>query len=114
MAPKDWWREQGVVPVAHQLKLQKQLWLLLPEDLEAPRAARVTLRAIRRRAFRAVVRGEEALLELAQSAVVADGLSAHDCLTSDQLSPGAVDTGLGNERSAGNNSRQAANYAEGA
>jgi hypothetical protein len=63
MAPKDWWREQGVVPVAHQLKLQKQLWLLLPEDLEAPRAARVTLRAIRRRAFRAVVRGEEALLE---------------------------------------------------
>jgi hypothetical protein len=62
MAPKDWWREQGVVPVAHQLKLQKQLWLLLPEDLEAPRAARVTLRAIQRRAFRAVVRGEEALL----------------------------------------------------
>jgi hypothetical protein len=37
--------------------------LLLPEDLEPPRAARVTLRAIQRRAFRAVARGEGALLE---------------------------------------------------
>jgi hypothetical protein len=37
--------------------------LLLPEDLEPPRAARATLRAIQRRAFRAVVRGEEALLD---------------------------------------------------
>jgi hypothetical protein len=112
LAPRDWWREQGLVPVAHQLNLQEQLWLLLPEDLEPPRAARVTLRAIQRRAFRAVVRREAAMLERAQSAVVADGVSAHDCLTSDQLSPGSVHTGLGNERSACNNSRQAANYAE--
>jgi hypothetical protein len=63
MAPKDWWRDQGMAPVAHQLNLQEQLWLLLPEDLEPPRAARATLRAIQRRAFRAVARGEEALLE---------------------------------------------------
>lgn len=41
----------------------QRLALLLPEDLEPPRAARATLRAIQRRAFRAVVRGEEALLE---------------------------------------------------
>jgi hypothetical protein len=63
MAPKGWWREQGVAPVAHQLKLQEQLWLLLPEDLEPPRAARATLRAIQGRAFRAVARGEGGLLD---------------------------------------------------
>jgi hypothetical protein len=64
MAPKDWWREQGMAPVAHQLKLQEQLWLLLPEDLEPPRAARATLRAIQRRAFSAVARGDGARLEV--------------------------------------------------
>ncbi|MFM7550946.1 MAG: hypothetical protein ACKO8I_19200 [Cyanobacteriota bacterium] len=63
MAPKDWWREQGLVPVAQQLSLQEQLWLLLPEDLQAPAAGKATLRVIQRRAFRAVGRGEEALLE---------------------------------------------------
>jgi hypothetical protein len=63
MAPKDWWREQGVAPVAHRLNLKEQLWLLLPEDLDPPRAARETLRAIQRRAFRAMASGEGALLD---------------------------------------------------
>lgn len=63
LAPRSWWQEQGLVPVAQQLSLQEQLWLLLPEDLQAPAAGKATLRMIQRRAFRAVVRGDGALLE---------------------------------------------------
>jgi hypothetical protein len=63
LAPRSWWQEQGLMPVAQQLSLQEQLWLLLPEDLQAPAAAKATLRAIQRRAFRAVARGDGALLD---------------------------------------------------
>ena len=63
LAPRSWWQEQGLVPVAQQLSLQEQLGLLLPEDLQAPAAEKATLRVIQRRAFRAVARGDGALLE---------------------------------------------------
>ena len=63
LAPRSWWQEQGLVPVAQQLSLQEQLWLLLPEDLQAPAEGEATLRVIQRRAFRAVARGDGALLE---------------------------------------------------
>jgi hypothetical protein len=64
LAPRSWWQEQGLVPVAQQLSLQEQLWLLLPEELQAPAAGKATLRVIQRRAFRAVARGDGALLDL--------------------------------------------------
>ena len=63
LAPRNWWQEQGLVPVAPQLSMQEQVWLLLPEDLQAPAAGKATLRVIQRRAFRAVARGDGALLE---------------------------------------------------
>jgi hypothetical protein len=63
LAPRSWWQEQGLVPVADGLFMQEQLWLLLPEDLQAPAAAMATLRVIQRRAFRAVARGDGALLD---------------------------------------------------
>ena len=56
-------QEQGLVPVAPQLSMQEQVWLLLPEELQAPAAGKATLRVIQRRAFRAVARGDWALLE---------------------------------------------------
>ena len=46
--------------VAGGLFLQEQLWLLLPEELQAPAAAKATLRVIQRRAFRAAARGAAA------------------------------------------------------
>ena len=52
------------MPVADGLFLQEQLWLLLPQELQAPAAAKATLRVIQRRAFRAVARGSGALLGL--------------------------------------------------
>lgn len=63
LPPRSWWQQQGLVPVAQQLSLQEQLWLLLPEDLQAPAAGKATLRVIQRQAFRAVARGDGALLE---------------------------------------------------
>lgn len=51
------------MPVADGLFMQEQLWLLLPQELQAPAAAKATLRVIQRRAFRAVARGDGALLE---------------------------------------------------
>ena len=63
LAPKAWWQQQGLVAVADQPTVLQELWLLLPDDLQPPRAARATLRAIQRRAFRAVARGDGALLE---------------------------------------------------
>ena len=38
------------MPVADGLFMQEQLWLLLPEELQAPAAAKATLRVIQRRA----------------------------------------------------------------
>jgi hypothetical protein len=64
LAPRSWWQEQGLVPVADGLFLQEQLWLLLPQELQAPAAAKATLRVIQRRAFRAEARGAGALLGL--------------------------------------------------
>jgi hypothetical protein len=74
LAPRTWWQQQGLVAVADQPTVQERLWLLLPDDLQPPRAARATLRAIQRRAFRAVARGDGALLELMGS--VGDGPEA--------------------------------------
>lgn len=114
LAPRSWWQEQGLVPVAQQLSLQEQLWLLLPEDLQAPAAGKATLRVIQRRAFRAVARGDGALLEAPEFAVAADGERGSVCQSSEQLPPGSVHTGLVDERSAGCNSRETRKYAEGA
>jgi len=50
------------VPVADGLFMQEQLWLLLPEELQAAAAAKATLRVIQRRAFRAAALGAGALL----------------------------------------------------
>jgi hypothetical protein len=63
LAPRSWWQEQGLVPVAQQLSPQEHLWLLLPDDLQAPAAGKATLRVIQHRAFLAVARGNGALLE---------------------------------------------------
>jgi len=112
LAPRGWWQEQGLVPVAHELNLQEQLWLLLPEDLELPRAARATLRAIQRRAFRAVARGDGARLEAPGFAVAADGERGSVCQSSEQLPSESMLTGLVDERSAGCNNRQTTKYAE--
>jgi hypothetical protein len=62
-ATSSWGPRQGLVPVAPQLSMQEQVWLLLPEELQAPAAGKATLRVIQRRAFRAVARGDWALLE---------------------------------------------------
>jgi len=112
LAPRVWWEEQGLVGVPDQPTLQERLWLLLPDDLEPPRAARATLRAIRRRAFRTVARGDGALLEAPGFAVAADGEWNRDCQSSEQLPPESVHTGLVDERSAGCNNRQTTKYAE--
>ena len=64
LGPRSWWQEQGPVPVADWLFLQEQLWLLLPQELQAPAAAKATLRVIQRRALRAAARGAGALLGL--------------------------------------------------
>ena len=102
------------MPVTPQLGLQEQLWLLLPEDLLAPAAAKATLRVIQRRAFRAVARGDGALLQAPGVAAAADGERGNVCQSSEQLPPGLVHAGLVDERSAGCNSRETTKYAGGA
>ena len=62
LAPASWWQEQGVVAVSDQPTLRERLWLLLPDDIDLPLAARASLRLIRRRLSRAMARRESALL----------------------------------------------------
>jgi len=70
LAPASWWQEQGVLAVADQPTVRERLWLLLPDDIDLPLAARASLRLIRRRLSRAMARRESALLE----GIRADGL----------------------------------------
>ena len=70
LAPDSWWQEQGVVAVADQPTVRERLWLLLPDDIDLPLAARASLRLIRRRLSRAMARRESALLK----GIRADGL----------------------------------------
>ena len=81
LAPRSWWQEQGLVPVADGLFLQEQLWLLLPQELQAPAAAKATLRVIQRRAFRAAARGAGALLGLEGSLKEEVGAGGGDAAT---------------------------------
>lgn len=62
LAPASWWQEQGVVAVADQPTVRERLWLLLPDDIDLPLAARASLRLIRRRLSRAMAQRESALL----------------------------------------------------
>lgn len=62
LAPARWWQEQGVVAVADQPTVRERLWLLLPDDIDLPLAARASLRLIRRRLSRAMARRESVLL----------------------------------------------------
>lgn len=69
------------MPVADGLFLQEQLWLLLPQELQAPAAAKATLRVIQRRAFRAAARGAGALLGLEESLEEEVGAGGGDVAT---------------------------------
>ena len=111
LAPRSWWQAQGLVPVAPELILQEQVWLLLPEDLQAPAAAKATLQVIERRAFRAVAQGDGALLKEPGFAAAADEELGRESQSSGQLPPGSVHTDLGSERRAGRNSGKATKYA---
>ena len=66
LAPASWWQEQGVVAVADQPTVRERLWLLLPDEIDLPLAARASLRLIRRRLSRAMARRESALLGLGE------------------------------------------------
>ena len=70
LAPDSWWQEQGVVAVADQPTVRERLWLLLPDDIDLPLAARASLRLIRRRLSQAMARKESSLLK----GIRADGL----------------------------------------
>ena len=63
LAPVSWWQEQGVVAVADQPTVRERLWLLLPDEIDLPLAARASLRLIRRRLSRAMALRESALLK---------------------------------------------------
>jgi len=67
LAPARWCQEQGLVAVANQPTITERLWLLLPDDVELPRAAWASLRLIRRRVRRAAALGELGLLGVGES-----------------------------------------------
>ena len=79
------------MPVADGLFMQEQLWLLLPEELQAPAAAKATLRVIQCRAFRAAARGAGALLGLEgrwrKEWVLARGMLRHTARGSERALP---------------------------